>query len=57
MCLEPVVNLQNLFEMKPERVAYACNLSTRKVEAGRSQAPWLVVPACFVISRLMRDLI
>lgn len=57
MCLEPVVILQNLFEMKPERVAYACSLSTRKVEAGRYQAPWLVVPACFVISRLMRDFV
>lgn len=57
MCLEPVFNLQNLFEMKPVRVAYTCNLSTRKVEAGRSQASWLVIPTYFVISRPMRDLV
>lgn len=57
MCLGPVFNLQSLFEMKPGRVAYACNLSTRKVEAGRSQASWLAVLACFVVSRPMRDLV
>lgn len=57
MCLDPMFNLQNLSEMKPGRVAYACNLSTRKVEAGRSQASWLAIPAYFVISRPMRDLV
>lgn len=57
MCLGPAFNLQNLFETKPGRLAYAYNLSTRKVEAGRSQVPWLAVPACFVISRPMRDLV